>query len=146
MFQFTHPRGVRPDNGEMVIFQVTVSIHAPTRGATLDNCGIGAICDVSIHAPTRGATSISTYAGASRGVSIHAPTRGATFCSHSFDMDKVGFNSRTHAGCDISQYVAKYAKSRFQFTHPRGVRHPIGQLRYRRNLCFNSRTHAGCDK
>ena len=79
-----------------------VSIHAPTRGATLPK-GIGSpALKVSIHAPTRGATDKlcpeelgksfqSTHPHGvrriirmgrvySNHVSIHAPTRGATVC------------------------------------------------------------------
>ena len=35
-----------------------VSIHAPTRGATIDVGGVLSGAGVSIHAPTRGATAI----------------------------------------------------------------------------------------
>ena len=39
-------------------FIISVSIHAPTRGATLPGQGVPEIvANVSIHAPTRGATS-----------------------------------------------------------------------------------------
>ena len=79
-----------------------VSIHAPTRGATVVTLRGSLIKTVSIHAPTRGATRTGreecgvhgrfnprAHAGRdflpiffpnSRGVSIHAPTRGATCC------------------------------------------------------------------
>ena len=84
-------------------FVCLVSIHAPTRGATIATFIFSRyIMSVSIHAPTRGATgtlSVSPYATGSfqsthphevrlrasvfivrlRIVSIHAPTRGATF-------------------------------------------------------------------
>ena len=36
---------------------------------------------VSIHAPTRGATDVEVISGDGIGVSIHAPTRGATLFS-----------------------------------------------------------------
>ncbi len=61
-----------------------------------------------------------------------------------------GFNSRTHAGCDIRRGIILHPRSRvsihaptrgatphiyylmphnqFQFTHPRGVRHPLSSL------------------
>ncbi len=54
---------------------------------------------VSIHAPTRGATRTGQLEHLGIGVSIHVPTRGATA------------KWRRHCGL-----------SRFQFTHPRGVR------------------------
>ena len=79
---------------------ITVSIHAPARGATIlpENFFLltqfqstpprggrrqGAdefvlVRDVSIHAPARGATRWRCYRTRLAGVSIHAPARGAT--------------------------------------------------------------------
>ena len=55
-----------------------ISIHAPTRGATIkSDLYIGKV-RISIHAPTRGATSASKSSLISTIISIHAPTRGAT--------------------------------------------------------------------
>ena len=56
----------------------TVSIHAPTRGATTRPRRIDLDVGVSIHAPTRGATLPHRFPSTSAMVSIHAPTRGAT--------------------------------------------------------------------
>ena len=56
-----------------------VSIHAPTRGATIGSIDyIYCAGRVSIHAPTRGATSVKSIVCRLNKVSIHAPTRGAT--------------------------------------------------------------------
>ena len=77
------------------------------------------------------------------------------------------FNSRTHAGCDQKGNNSVAPNPMFQFTHPRGVRHPdritgMGwvikfQFTHPRGVRldieytgfevrgFNSRTHAGCD-
>ena len=55
-----------------------VSIHAPTRGATVFTNSDLAPSNVSIHAPTRGATLHLIEPIDSIEVSIHAPTRGAT--------------------------------------------------------------------
>ena len=120
-FQFTRPRGARlavlPESRQVTCFnsrahagrddkvrdyliKVKVSIHAPTRGATLGVLSGFPALTVSIHAPTRGATGeIGDQAGG-RIVSIHAPTRGATYC---------------HPLC-LNAIVA------FQFTRPRGAR------------------------
>ena len=79
---------------------ITISIHAPTRGATLSNALDAFRKGISIHAPTRGATGMSytdpvkqefqsTLPRGERhntcyrllppsSISIHAPTRGAT--------------------------------------------------------------------
>ena len=99
---------------------ICVSIHAPTRGATYNktlelsvesfqsthprgvrqNPKVMTIHQkVSIHAPTRGATSQRSLRYCICSVSIHAPTRGAT-----------------------SQVESTTHGTRFQSTHPRGVR------------------------
>ena len=57
---------------------ITISIHAPTRGATVLFCFLSPFVTISIHAPTRGATDQGIQSSRSRNISIHAPTRGAT--------------------------------------------------------------------
>ena len=103
------------------LYNQTVSIHAPTRGATtvMGYSDVNRI--VSIHAPTRGATNIFVQINHIYHVSIHAPTRGAT--------------------C----YLLHLWKIRsFQSTHPHGVR--PGSPETRLSLAgFNPRTHTGCD-
>ena len=124
-FQSTHLREVRPfkqfsNDGRYKCFnprtcercdpglrrcrkKVSVSIHAPARGAT----GLGrrnsVARRVSIHAPARGATHNSWPFIVAKVVSIHAPARGAT-------MDK---STGVHWGV-------------FQSTHLREVRRNIG--------------------
>ena len=121
-FQFTHPRGVRHLTARDAVTLFTVSIHAPTRGATTAPKLVATKTDVSIHAPTRGATDPRAETTSHRCVSIHAPTRGAT---HPVRLDAV-------------------VVCQFQFTHPRGVRlHKVWQDGS--YIRFNSRTHEGCD-
>ena len=55
-FQFTRPQGARPDFPELEEPVLSVSIHAPTRGATAPMSAPVTPPYVSIHAPTRGAT------------------------------------------------------------------------------------------
>ena len=120
-FQSTLPRGERQVAVTGYNHIRTVSIHAPTRGATSAPAYICNEINVSIHAPTRGATGETIEAAAKsvfqstlpRGerpfytrtcaraytVSIHAPTRGAT---------------STHTRIPL--------KSVFQSTLPRGER------------------------
>ena len=60
----------------------TISIHAPTRGATfLVDLFLTNII-ISIHAPTRGATRSSMRDCRRSEISIHAPPRGATAKMH----------------------------------------------------------------
>ena len=56
VFQSTHPHGVRPSMVNSRERSDCVSIHAPTRGATLLTMRHALSETVSIHAPTRGAT------------------------------------------------------------------------------------------
>ena len=99
-FQSTHPHGVRRSRTSDDKKVCSVSIHAPTRGATRYWIRPTKRQPVSIHAPTRGATYSCLRFTFCFFVSIHAPTRGATY-------DKVT--------------VAALAE--FQSTHPHGVRH-----------------------
>ena len=55
-FQSTHPHGVRRSDGRVYSDDWSVSIHAPTRGATRSKRSGIFTFKVSIHAPTRGAT------------------------------------------------------------------------------------------
>ena len=120
-FQSTPPRGGRPNSlqrvcaltwcfnprphagGDRIMSKknifLPVSIHAPTRGATLQSQSLRQFQVVSIHAPTRGATRVDTRNQKLATVSIHAPTRGATrtcLTSHRLGC----FNPRPHAGGD----------------------------------------------
>ena len=101
-----------------------ISIHAPTRGATLTSSSISVPSYISIHAPTRGATDVScnpvlkvcisihapTRGATERGldffevlrISIHAPTRGATRTSARALLCLRYFNPRSHERSDVS--------------------------------------------
>ena len=59
----------------------TISIHAPTRGATGAYIQTPVYIKISIHAPTRGATTERILLLRRLAISIHAPTRGATIVS-----------------------------------------------------------------
>ena len=56
LFQSTHPRRVRPSNQWNEDASLTISIHAPAKGAT--DCSYASIdvTSISIHAPAKGAT------------------------------------------------------------------------------------------
>ena len=80
MFASFNPRTYERCDGAYVEawHYATVSIHAPTRGATNPPPQPCTPYPVSIHAPTRGATSKKGSVWFVLMVSIHAPTRGAT--------------------------------------------------------------------
>ncbi len=108
-FQSTHPRRVRRYNKDTVRERQTISIHAPTQGATLNsNCRLQAV-SISIHAPTQGATASvrlddrlrsdfnpRTHAGCDRDIRWRHGRR-------------TDFNPRTHAGCDCMQNKRRYS-------------------------------------
>ena len=77
---YFNPRSYkRSDPGKKnKVFLHTISIHAPTRGATKSCFNNETPFGISIHAPTRGATSTPIALLLLDKISIHAPTRGAT--------------------------------------------------------------------
>ena len=122
---------------------------------------------VSIHAPTRGATvPIKRYTFSLIAFQSTHP-HGVRRLSCCWCAGTGGFNPRTHTGCDIYAYCAYIVDMRFQSTHPHGVRHEIRMplnaivgvsihaptrgataILDRFDLkqsCFNPRTHTGCD-
>ena len=60
------------------ILGISVSIHAPVKGATCARPAHQAALRVSIHAPVKGATGVRWLADWPPAVSIHAPVKGAT--------------------------------------------------------------------
>ena len=189
LFQSTHPRGVRRVSKScpagVVVFQST---HP--RGVRRVDIAVGRIFSpVSIHAPTRGATMVSawargllprfnprTHAGCDNGfglgaralapfqsthprgvrpppnqrrlflteVSIHAPTRGATTSTFGLPLLlMVSIHAPTRGAtlcrrnCGFIQYVSIHAPTRGATTHSC----PSSD----NAICFNPRTHAGCD-
>ncbi len=100
---------------------VLVSIHAPTRGATMD-CNSGLMMGaVSIHAPTRGATYLFAFLGHGDAVSIHAPTRGATETGDG-ELARLEFQSTRPRGARHNSLKITQSLMSFQSTRPRGAR------------------------
>jgi len=78
MFQSTRPRGARQRFLAVMYKQLLFQSTRP-RGARLGlRQSFASHTDVSIHAPTRGATVLLMEPFTGYYVSIHAPTRGAT--------------------------------------------------------------------
>ena len=159
---------MRRDEWLLFVHEYNISIHAPTRGATLEDPdseweydkfqsthprGVrpyvlpinAAGFEISIHAPTRGATFCLVILLYLLVISIHAPTRGATELFFKDSKRWSNFNPRTHEGCDSFLRFLRFPNDLFQSTHPRGVR-PGGILNLRHlSKNFNPRTHEGCD-
>ena len=143
-----------------------VSIHAPTWGATpfAARTTQSALCfnprthmgcdvefpwrptvdDVSIHAPTWGATSQGALPPQIYAVSIHAPTWGAT-CDQSRTLySELGFNPRTHMGCDVGSVIMPLPRVSFNPRTHMGCDKFLCPILLHLP-CFNPRTHMGCD-
>ena len=165
-FQSTLPRGERPRLMVSTMSVLRVSIHAPTRGATMLSEENIAVPDVSIHAPTRGATKNRFFFVMTYAVSIHAPTRGAT--KNQTKPKRIdGFQSTLPRGERHKKYVYRLEEWKFQSTLPRGERRqtrlylmgarwfqstlPRGERHPKppdRFCCqrFNPRSHEGSDR
>ena len=104
-----------PTRGATVRYQQSeqgsrISIHAPTRGATDYNKGATRQIRISIHAPTRGATIRKRICDSLTRISIHAPTRGATIQGAKGSGNGKYFNPRSHKGSD-GWIVKEFIKS-----------------------------------
>ena len=78
---------------------ITVSIHAPTQGATTFAVTIKKVLLVSIHAPTQGATISPTNSLAMTVFQSTHPHRVRHGKLH-ITFIPIRFNPRTHTGCD----------------------------------------------
>ena len=112
VFQSTHPHGVRL--GE--VWFCWLGRHGGFNPRTHTGCDSRSYTQhvfimVSIHAPTRGATLHGPVLRRGIRVSIHAPTRGATIRYKQASYIKTSFNPRTHTGCDISKHPRWFWKA-----------------------------------
>mgnify|MGYP001297488327 CR=1 FL=1 len=99
---------------------------------------------VSIHAPTGGATKGEPYQDDQESVSIHAPTGGATRPVWSPLISISCFNPRAHGGRDRYGLPKTVYPKLFQSTRPRGAR-PATWGSALAPQCFNPRAHGGRD-
>ena len=144
-----------------------ISIHAPTRGATLVDGVTGSDRYISIHAPTRGATydqdmyneqavnfNPRSHERSDRNlqlsffpysISIHAPTRGATV-RRSFLSEPIDdFNPRSHERSDMQAVLMMVIKATFQSTLPREERRYVPKVDLLTFINFNPRSHERSD-
>ena len=100
LFQSTLPRGERLLRSGFCRLKNTISIHAPTRGATGNPIRIQNFKqnfnprshEGSDHRVVKRINVVQ--------ISIHAPTRGATGSRHSHNAGAGNFNPRSHEGSD----------------------------------------------
>ena len=144
LFQSPHPRRVRQSRVLKTRLLISISIPAPTKGATVQAQLPSEIQRISIPAPTKGATlpvgmgsskfmiSIPAPTKGATGerlvklykeyISIPAPTKGATYTIYVTHGAGGDFNPRTHEGCDDWTEVCRNCWNQFQSPHPRRVR------------------------
>ena len=102
---------------------ISISIHAPTRGATVTIYGVRVVEGKFQSTLPRGERRYSySFATPPTNISIHAPTRGAT-----------------------ADYEKRMAANRFQSTLPRGERQSHPFLLSSSFSYFNPRSHEGSD-
>ena len=158
-FQSTLPQGERQRHCNGFALLRSISIHAPTRGATFIRAAYvpnkefqstlprgerlfltwftGGTRKISIHAPTRGATNLAFCHRQSHLISIHAPTRGATvsICADAISFTR--FQSTLPRGERLLLIFVPIPCKIFQSTLPRGER-PLGCPFLRRPSKFQS--------
>ena len=121
MFQSTHPRGVRLYNDVKVTFSPYVSIHAPTWGATLSSLQIFVNFWFQSTHP-RGVRLVFRSQVMDDNWFQSTHPRGVRHLVVLGARPAMGFNPRTHVGCDREQEISRTTRLLFQSTHPRGVR------------------------
>ena len=125
-FQFTLPRGERLRTNislsEASLFQFTL----PRGERRTRHCKGMHKLNVSIHAPARGAT-LRCYRGRPQGKSFNSRSReGSDSSSGVGRYSSSCFNSRSREGSDLCLLCMCGYIIKFQFTLPRGERHPSG--------------------
>ena len=115
----------RDSRNWLIVTELPVSIHAPTRGATAaERLGL-ATHEVSIHAPTRGATQATGgQQDFAKSFNPRAHT-GRDLATSQAPRTHRGFNPRAHTGRDTATRKQLPRFWQFQSTRPHGARHRI---------------------
>ena len=167
LFQSTLPQGERQNTTVQEDISDIISIHAPTRGATLCSTGTLFIYGFQSTLPQGERRSPLVFSSNITSISIHAPTRGATRqrwyrrcppyfnprshkgsdCSSQKNRSSQSyFNPRSHKGSDREELDKIAEKGLFQSTLPQGER-PRGRNHSLNSfLDFNPRSHKGSDR
>ena len=112
-FQSTLPQRERRFQFYDNLSQFTISIHAPTKGATRYNATSKTSRRISIHAPTKGATNGGNMFNFEVYISIHAPTKGATITdSGTWQVPKISIHAPTKGA---TGHRSRHAPGRIHF-------------------------------
>ena len=98
-----------------------ISIHAPAKGATIENRHTRYHKLISIHAPAKGATFPKFVISFFDCISIHAPAKGAT-CLRAAGPDVLHISIHAPAKGATPNMTTALEIVKFQSTHPRRVR------------------------
>ena len=144
-FQSTHPHGVRQGNVVEVPTQMaTVSIHAPTRGATRTERGwIATVRFQSTH-PHGVRQSLHRCRVADKGFNPRTHT-GCDGQQPARCLSRTCFNPRTHTGCDAVRARPNWTPCSFNPRTHTGCDPLRAYSPSTGKRCFNPRTHTGCD-
>ena len=116
-----------------IFLQLSISIHAPAKGATKRYIVHIDDLEISIHAPAKGATLMRSSLLRSTHISIHAPAKGATTYVFAKLRQVLHFNPRSREGSDNSRAINPRMIERFQSTLPRRERPAVTGYRSRKN-------------
>ena len=95
--------------------------HSHEGSDCLKNAGIK-VCDISIHTPTKGATLLSSIITLDMFISIHTPTKGATKQKRSrARLQKISIHTPTKGATSVRR-IRHYNLPQFQSTLPRRER------------------------
>ena len=101
IFQSTLPRRERLSGVGKTTINDIISIHTPTKGATLD-------CNLSVSLnkfqstlPQRERRNNQCVRGSCKCISIHTPTKGATLLGGALGIAGIDFNPHSHKGSDF---------------------------------------------
>ena len=124
--------------------QGSVSIHAPTRGAT--NANIIIVIPImfqSTHPHGVRPSTLPNYQKKNKFQSTHPHGVRHDSCFR-HDVDFMRFNPRTHTGCDVFPYRSMMCGMSFNPRTHTGCDPDlaVAQVAW---ICFNPRTHTGCD-
>ena len=143
-FQSTHPRGVRQYRFENVTSTITVSIHAPTRGATSEQRNSQTWeWFQSTHPRGVRPDAAADKETSDKFQSTHP--RGVRPLILFLYQIFLCFNPRTHAGCDTGAGQRPRQRRGFNPRTHAGC-DKENRCRNKPHFCFNPRTHAGCDR
>ena len=109
IFQFTLPREERRQVQAQPLTLQNFNPRSHERSDHFQRTLWRLLCHISIHAPTRGATMGDGYQEVQEVISIHAPTRGATSLKATEYKLSIDFNPRSHERSD--NYIPDEFKS-----------------------------------